>query len=575
VATTTGHPGRTLIVLAVLVAGLITLLAVSGTWTPKLGLDLRGGTTITLTAKNTTGSGSVDPNSLQLAKTIIQSRVDSLGVGESEVTTSGDNQIIVTVPNVQQDELVRLVGQTAVLRFRAVYAAEQVQPQEPAPNPTGEPTQGATAQPSAGPSESAQAPSEAPSAPAGSQPSGTGNNKPLPALPTAPPVPLDQACASADGKGTPPDQALDWQPNEACQAAFAEFTCETKVNEVADQGLFACSQEKTEKYLLGPTLIEGNQLTTAVAGIPQNNVNWVVNLEFNPEGAAAFEQATRELSQKSEPQNRFAIVLDGVSISAPSVNEAIPGGRAEISGNFTQKSATELANVLKYGALPLAFDVSEVNNVSATLGGEQLRAGIVAGIIGLALVVGYCFLYYRGLGIVVVASLGIAGILTYASMVLLGSSVGFALNLPGIAGAIVAIGITADSFVIFFERIRDEVREGRSLRTAVETGWRRARQTILIADTVTMLSALVLFVLAIGSVRGFAFTLGLTTLIDVVVVFFFTKPLMTLLARTKFFGGGHKFSGLDPEHLGVQALPGTRSRRPVVARPAVVSEEGA
>ena len=170
------------------------------------------------------------------------------------------------------------------------------------------------------------------------------------------------------------------------------------MNEVADQGLFACNQEKTEKYLLGPTLIEGNQLATAVAGIPQNNVNWVVNLEFNSEGGAAFEQATREISQKSEPQNRFAIVLDGVSISAPSVNEAIPGGRAEISGNFTQKSATELANVLKYGALPLAFDVSEVSNVSATLGGEQLRAGIIAGIIGLMLVVGYCFWYYRGLG---------------------------------------------------------------------------------------------------------------------------------------------------------------------------------
>jgi preprotein translocase subunit SecD len=578
VATTTGHPGRTLIVLAVLVAGLITLLAVSGTWTPKLGLDLRGGTTITLTARNTTGSGTVDPNSLQLAKTIIQSRVDSLGVGESEVTTSGDNQIIVTVPNVQQDELVRLVGQTAVLRFRAVYAAEQVQPPEPIPNPTGEPTQGATpppsGEPTAGPSE-AQAPSEEPSAPAKPQQSGAANNKPLPALPTAPPVPLDKACVAADGKGTPPDQALDWQPSEACQAAFAEFTCQTKVTEVPDQGLFACNQEKTEKYLLGPTLIEGNQLTTAVAGIPQNNVNWVVNLEFNSQGAAAFEQATREISQKSEPQNRFAIVLDGVSISAPSVNEAIPGGRAEISGNFTQKSATELANVLKYGALPLAFDVSEVNNVSATLGGEQLRAGIIAGIIGLALVVGYCFLYYRGLGIVVVASLGIGAVITYACMVLLGSSVGFALNLPGIAGAIVAIGITADSFVIFFERIRDEVRDGRSLRTAVETGWRRARQTILIADTVSMLSALVLFVLAIGAVRGFAFTLGLTTLIDVLVVFLFTKPLMTLLARTKFFGGGHPLSGLDPAHLGVQALPGTRSRRPVVARPAAVSEEGA
>jgi preprotein translocase subunit SecD len=574
VATTTGHPGRTLIVLAVLVAGLITLMVVSGTWTPKLGLDLRGGTTITLTARNTTGAGTVDPNSLQLAKTIIQSRVDSLGVGESEVTTSGDNQIIVTVPNVQQDELVRLVGQTAVLRFRAVYAAEQVQPPEPIPSATTEPTQGATAQPSGEPTAAPSRTAEGPSGERSTQPSDASNNKPLPALPTAPPVPLDKACVPADGKGTPPDKALDWQPTEACQAAFAEFTCETRVTEVADQGIFACNQEKTEKYLLGPTLIEGNQLTKAVAGIPQNNVNWVVNLEFNSEGAAAFEQATREISQKSEPQNRFAIVLDGVAISAPSVNEPIPGGRAEISGNFTQKSATELANVLKYGALPLAFDVSEVNNVSATLGGEQLRAGIIAGIIGLVLVVGYCFLYYRGLGIVVVASLGIAGILTYASMVLLGSSVGFALNLPGIAGAIVAIGITADSFVIFFERIRDEVREGRSLRTAVETGWRRARQTILIADTVTMLSALVLFVLAIGSVRGFAFTLGLTTLIDVVVVFLFTKPLMTLLARTKFFGGGHKFSGLDPEHLGVQALPGSRSRRPAVRRPAAVSQEG-
>jgi preprotein translocase subunit SecD len=559
--------------LAVLVAGLITLMAVSGTWTPKLGLDLRGGTTITLTAKNTSGTGAVDPNSLQLAKTIIQSRVDSLGVGESEVTTSGDNQIVVTVPNVQQDELVRLVGQTAVLRFRAVQAAEQVQPPAPAPSATAEPSQGATAQPSGEPtggaSESAKAPSSAPSAPQ------AGNNLPMPALPTAPPLPLDKACVAADGKGIPPDKALDWQPTEACQAAFAEFTCETKVTEVADQGLFACNQEKNEKYLLGPTLIEGNQLTSAVAGIPQNNVNWVVNLEFNPEGAAAFEKATRQISQQSEPQNRFAIVLDGVSISAPSVNEAIAGGRAEISGNFTQQSATELANVLKYGALPLAFDVSEVSNVSATLGGEQLRAGIIAGIIGLVLVVGYCFLYYRGLGIVVVASLAIGAVITYACMVLLGSSVGFALNLPGIAGAIVAIGITADSFVIFFERIRDEVREGRSLRTAVETGWRRARQTILIADTVSMLSALVLFVLAIGAVRGFAFTLGLTTLIDVLVVFLFTKPLMTILARTKFFGGGHPLSGLDPAHLGVQALPGSRSRRPVVARPAAVSEEGA
>ena len=552
--TSTGHPGRTLIVLAVLVAGLFALLAVGNTWSPKLGLDLRGGTTITLTAKNTTGGGAIDPNSLQLARTIIQSRVDSLGVGESEVTTAGDRQLIVTVPNVQRDQLVELVGQTALLRFRAVYSAEQVTP-PPAPEPTTSPQPTESAAPSSQPT---------PSTSVVPQPTPSGNNKPFPALPTAPPRPIGEACQAADGKGTPPDQAIDWLPSEPCQTAFAEFTCGTPVQDVADQPLFACDEGGTEKYLLSPTLIEGDQLSTASAGVPANDVAWVVNLEFNSEGATLFEEATRALAAKGEPQNRFAIVLDGVSISAPSVNEAIPGGRAEIEGNFNQQSATELANVLKYGALPLAFDVSEVSNVSATLGGEQLRAGIIAGIIGLALVVLFCFAYYRGLGIVVVASLAVAGAITYAAIVLLGSSVGFALNLPGIAGTIVAIGVTADSFVIYFERIRDEVREGRSLRTAVETGWRRARQTILIADAVSMLSAVVLFILAIGSVKGFAFTLGLTTLIDVLVVFTFTKPLVTLLARTKFFGGGHRLSGLDPRHLGVQALPGVRrTRRPV------------
>lgn len=537
-----------------LTAALIGLMALSRTWTPKLGLDLRGGTTITLTAKNTTGTGPVDPASLQQAKTIIEQRVNSLGVGESEVTTAGDKQIIVTVPNVQRDELVSLVGRTAVLRFRAVYSAEQVAPPVTA-NPAAPPSTAPSTQPSAG------------------QPSPTRTNqRPMPGLPTAPPPPVVKC--GTETPGIPPDKAIDWQPTQNCTAQFAEFTCATQQGEeVPDQPLFACDESGAEKYLLGPTLIEGNQLTSATAGIPQGKLAWVVNLSFNSAGGTAFETATRALAQRAEPGNRFAVVLDGKSISAPSVAGAIPGGQAEISGNFNQKSATQLANVLKYGALPLAFEISEVNNVSATLGGEQLRAGLIAGLIGLLLVIVFCFLYYRGLGIVVVASLGIAGVITYASMVLLGSSVGFALNLPGIAGAIVAIGITADSFVIFFERIRDEVREGRSLRTAVETGWRRARQTILIADTVSMLSAVVLFILAIGSVKGFAFTLGLTTLIDVLVVFAFTKPLMTLLARTRFFGGGHKLSGLDPGHLGVRALPGLRSRRTPARPAATVTEE--
>jgi preprotein translocase subunit SecD len=562
-----GHPGRTLIVLGVIVAFLFGLMALTNNWSPKLGLDLRGGTTITLTAQNTSGTGQVDPTSLQLAQTIIQSRVDSLGVGESEVTTSGDNQLVVSVPNVQQDELVALVGQTALLRFRLVYAAEPVTP--PAPPPTASPTSApSSAPPSSNPSASNPSAVPEPSA------SPTGDRRPAPQLPTAPPTPQAPR-PTAPGKGTPPDKAIDWQPSERDLADFQTYTCDssrTEFPDVSDQPLYACNEEKTEKYLLGPTLIEGNQLTNANAGVPQNQVQWVVNLEFNAAAGQTFEQATTAISAKQPPQNQFAIVLDGTVISAPRVENPIPGGRAQIEGNFTQESATQLANVLKYGALPLAFEVSEVANVSATLGADQLQAGLIAGIIGLLLVVGFCFLYYRGLGIVVISSLAVAGAITYAVMVLLGESVGFALNLPGIAGAIVAIGITADSFVIYFERIRDEVRDGRSLRTAVETGWRRARQTVLIADAVSMLSAIILFVLAIGSVKGFAFTLGLTTLIDVMVVFLFTKPLLTLLARTKFFGGGHPLSGLDPAHLGVSALPGTRARRTVRPAEATLSE---
>ncbi|GAB3746885.1 protein translocase subunit SecD [Microlunatus parietis] len=552
-ASNSGHPGRILIVFAVLVAALFGIMAINQTWTPKLGLDLRGGTTITLTASNLTGGGAVSEESLNLAQTIIQNRVDSLGVGETEVTTANGNQITVSVPNVQQDELVRLVGQTAVLRFRAVYAAEQVTPPAPDPTPTPTPSSSETPAPSGSPSPSA---STSPTA------SPTGNGRPAPQLPTAPPPPKTPR-PSEPGKGTPEDQGLTWQPSQNDQAEFAGYQCGDEFPDVADQPLMTCNREKTEKYLLGPTLITGDKLTTASAGIPQNDVRWVVNLQFNDEGTRQFAAVTKSLSTQSEPNNRFAIVLDGQVISAPTT-VSIPDGRAQIEGSFTQATATELANILKYGALPLAFEVSSVDNVSATLGGEQLQAGIIAGIIGLILVMAFALIYYRGLAIVVLASLVVAAAITYAFMVLLGSSVGFALNLPGIAGAIVAIGVTADSFVIYFERIRDEVRDGRSLRTSVETGWLRARQTVLIADAVSMLSAIILFILAIGAVKGFAFTLGLTTLIDVAVVFLFTKPLMSVLARTKFFGGGHKLSGLDPAHLGVAALPGSRGRRRTV-----------
>ena len=535
------HPVRTLVVLGVVLGALYAIMGISGVFTPKLGLDLRGGTTITLTAANVTGEGSVDPNSLELARTIIQQRVDSMGVGETEVTTSGDRQIIVSVPNVQAEELVEMVGQTAQLYFRKVFNVDMA----PAPLPDPEePSESTEPEPSASPS---------------------ANQRPLPQLPT--PVPSPRPTAPADPAPNL-DELLAWQPSERDLEEFGAFTCgqPSPTPSVTDQPLIACDDTLTYKYLLGPALISGDKVTRAYANIPPQSVSWEVGLEFNDAGAADFLKVTTHLAAQAQPMDQFAIVLDDQVISAPSVSNPIPGGRASISGNFTQASSTALANVLTYGALPLAFEVSGVENVSAKLGGEQLQAGLIAGLIGLILVVGYSLLYYRGLAIVVVASLVIAAAFTYVMMVLLGQGMGYALNLPGIAGAILAIGVTADSFIIYFERIRDEVREGRGLRTAIETGWVRSRKTILVADSVSLLSAVVLFALAIGSVKGFAFTLGLTTIIDIAIVFWFTKPLMTLLGRTKYFGEGRRFSGFEAEHLGATNPPlHSGKRRPAMA----------
>jgi preprotein translocase subunit SecD len=279
-------------------------------------------------------------------------------------------------------------------------------------------------------------------------------------------------------------------------------------------------------------------------------VAWQVNLEFTSEGADAFFASTTELAGQTPPQDQFAIVLDGLVVSAPQVNEPIPGGRAQITGQFTQAEATALANVLQFGALPLAFEVSDVTAVSPTLGADQLQAGLVAGAFGLVLVMLYALLYYRGLGLMVVASLAVAAALTYGFVLVLGETIGFTLTLAGVAGLIVAIGITADSFVVFFERIKDEVREGRSTRMAVETAWLRARRTIIASDIVSLLAAFFLYVFSIGNVRGFAFAFGLTTIVDLIVVFLFTKPGLSLLVRTRFFGQGHPLSGLDPARLG-------------------------
>ena len=552
-STSTFRPERTLIGFAIVVAMLFALMALTGTWTPRLGLDLRGGTTITLTARTSDGS-TVPRENLETARNIIQNRVDSLGVGESSVTIQGNDKIEVAVPNVSSDELVELVGTTAKLAFRPVIGVQQV-PQtdtstaEPTSEatPSGEASAEATSSPTAGEQTPAEASAEPTSAPAS-----TAERRPVPNLPTEPPAPATPRPTAPGDQELTLDQQLGYTPTQQDAEDFAAFQCGDEFPDVVDQPLIACDQTGSYKYFLGPVILSGEHVTDATAGIPQGEVAWIVSLTFDDQGSTIFADATEALAQKSQPQNQFAIVLDREVISAPSVSERITGGKASISGTgITESTAKALATTLRYGSLPVDLETSSVDTVSPVLGGNQMTAGIIAGIVGLALVIAYSLLYYRGLTIVVAGSLLAAAAVTYAVMVLLGSAVGFALNLPGIAGAIVAIGVTADSFVVYFERIRDEIRDGHSLHHSIQSGWHKARGTILMADGVQLLAAVVLYFLAIGSVKGFAFTLGVTTAIDLLLVIFFTHPLMTLLGRTTFFGEGHKNSGLDPQHLGV------------------------
>ena len=556
-------PGRSLaIIAAVLILMYAGMLLLQGTKpTPKLGLDLQGGTSVTLTARLPEGeNGQITKSAMDQAKQIIEDRVNGTGVAEAEVAVQGNKNIVVNIPG---DELKTDLLSTALLRFRPVLQVGQAAPaqQSPSGTPSGSPS------PSATPSGSSS-PSPSPS----TSDNGRAVSGALLGQQSSPsPTPAPTPGAGGQGQGST-------QITPAIQKQFNELDCTKSAEErqgkiePADQLLVTCDSDGF-KYILGPTAVEGTHLNGADAGLPGSGVgSWQVNLSFDGTGTKQFAQTTKDLVGQQSPQNQFAIVLDGQVVSAPVVQSEIPTGRAEITGNFSQSEAKDLANVLKYGALPLAFDQSELNEISPTLGSDYLRVGIIAGALGLALVGLYLLIYYRGLGLVAIASLVMAGLLTYASVVLLGEWIGFTLTLAGIAGLIVAVGITADSFVVFFERLRDEVREGRSLRAAVEHGWRRARRTILVADFVSFLAAAVLYILSIGSVRGFAFALGLTTVIDVVVVFFFTKPLIALLARTEFYGGGHRWSGLDPDRLGARRRLPTGEPQTIVGRRSAAEE---
>jgi preprotein translocase subunit SecD len=575
-ARTSARPGRTVAVFFIGLALAYGLVALVGTWKPALGLDLQGGTQITLTAK-----GSVTKDNLQEAANIIDSRVNGSGVTEAAVTTQGNNQIVVQIPGDTSSSLIQTVVRQAQLRFRLVAQVASAAPP--------------TTLPSTAPSPSLPVPPSASTSPKSTPPKAkpTGKNRP-PALlgkknagqepkkkknkPSQAPTQAPTQTPSGQGSAplstsqvtyTPENQqafqdGLTWMksPDPQSVAVYDAFTCPAKTPVVDDPTipLVTCSDKPDPntgqfvKYLLSPAQIEGTSITSASAGIPQNQVQWAVNLNLDGKGADTQLKLSQAMAGTSD---QFAIVLDGKVISAPTFNGVIAGGTSQITGNFTESEAKSLATSLKYGALPITFDKEKqtIQVIGPSLAGDQLTAGITAGIAGLLLVMIYCLFYYRGLGLVVIASLLVAAATTYALVLLLAKSAGFTLTLPGIAGLIVAVGITADSFIVFFERIRDEMRSGKSMRVAVEAGWVRARATCLAADAVSILAAVVLYIFAAGVVKGFAFALGLSTLIDIAVFFWFTHPMVSWLARFPFFNKGHKLSGLDAENLGLDRLP--------------------
>ncbi|UYQ61105.1 protein translocase subunit SecD [Streptomyces peucetius] len=566
-----GKPGRALALILIAMVALTGGMFAAGEFTPRLGIDLAGGTSITLQAKSLPGQkDAVNETNMNTAVGILERRVNGLGVSEAEVQTQGDNHIIVNIPKGTNSEQARQqVGTTAQLFFRPVLTVAAGGPAAPEPSP------------SASSSDKAKEDKDK----AGTTPSGSPSSSPSPSTTAQGRAVTDglkapAASPSPSGSGEPkasespkPGESPEPKPSDpatgALEKQFTALDCtDPKArgklgdNVKPSDTAIACGKNSAgqwEKYILGPAEVDGRDVDEAKGQLDQTRGMWIVTMDFTDTGAKKFQKITSRLSQQQPPMNQFAIVLDGEVVSAPQVNQTLSAS-AEITGDFDQESAQNLGNILSYGALPLSFEEDSVTTVTAALGGEQLRAGLIAGAIGLALVVIYLVVYYRGLSLIALLSLAASAILTYTLMTLLGPAIGFALNLPAVCGAIVAIGITADSFIVYFERIRDEIREGRTLRPAVERAWPRARRTVLVSDFVSFLAAAVLFAVTVGKVKGFAFTLGLTTLLDVVVVFLFTKPVMTLLARRKFFADGHPWSGLDPKRLGAKP-PLRRSRR--------------
>ncbi|MFT4235953.1 MAG: protein translocase subunit SecD [Microbacterium sp.] len=500
-----------LLVFAAVLAGanaLGTFVFKESSFLPELALDLQGGTQIVLEAQ--TGGETPSKEQMLQAVAIMRERVDAAGVSEAEVTTQGSNNIVVQIPGEADEATRERISAAAQLQLRKViYASDAANTyigdddvETPYPSPT----------------------------------EGQYNSTPT-ASPTS-------------GNDT------NWVTDEL-YAEFLAYDCTDPDNALAadqdtSQPLIACDPDNTAKYILGPLEMDGSSIDDAQAVVNQSTGAWAVSLDFDDEGTETFAQISQELYGQTEPQNMFAFVLDGVVISAPTMDAVITDGKPQISGTgITQDTASTLADQLKFGALPISFDVVSSDTISSTLGSQQLKIGLITGIIGLGLVALYVvFISYRSLGFVIIASLGVMAVLTYIALCLLSWRIGYRLSLAGVAGLIVTIGFTADSFIVYFERIRDELRDGKGVTIAVEDGWDRAKRTIFISKSINILAAVVLYILADSTVKGFAFTLGLTTLLDVLIFVVFTHPVMQLLVRTHFFGGGHPLSGLDPESLG-------------------------
>jgi len=578
------RPWRSLAALAVILVALYaTMFGVHATH-PRLAIDLAGGTSAVFTADMPNG-GTPSSGDMGQAVGIMQDRVNGYGVSEATVTQEGSNTIDVEIPGQYSQTTVDAIGATAHLYFRPVLteaaagtSTTATSTASPSASASGTAKATTTAKASAGASVAASTAKASTSASTSEKASSQAESEA--AVPDAATSSASAdastsasasstATASASASATSSASAAASAQETAAYAEYQKLSCTNKdytknVTTVPGTDYLATCDSSGNKYFLAPSVIDGKDVTNALAspveanGVPTGQ--WEIDLTFDGKGKSEFATETATLYSQysgSTGSGQFAIVLDGVVESAPVVNQgAITTGSATISGSFTEAQASQLATTLNYGSLPLNFTQSQVSIVSPTLGGSELEGGLIAGAIGLGLVFLYVIVYYRGLSVAAISSLVIAAALTYSLACLFGPLIGFTLSLEGVAGLIVAIGITADSFVVFFERLRDELREGKSLRSAVRQGWIRARRTIIASDMVTLIAAVVLYELTVGSVQGFAFTLGLSTVIDLVVVFVYTMPMVTLFARTRFFGDGHPWSGLDPESLGASRRGG-------------------